>query len=84
MPASSIGGLKTHKECVVSQSQDCQQIVKKTSTSALNSATRATIGPEALTANTLDQESFLNSRRRILPDAVLGTASTKRTSLGCL
>src|ERR1700722_6888980 len=27
---------------------------------------------------------FLNSRRRILPDAVLGTAFTKRTSRGCL
>jgi len=33
----------------------------------------------------LDQaRDFLNSRRRILPDAVLGTAFTKWTSRGCL
>jgi len=30
------------------------------------------------------QKSFRNSRRKIFPDAVLGTESTKRTSRGCL
>src|ERR1700676_4407967 len=32
----------------------------------------------------LQASDFLNSRRRILPDAVLGTAITKWTSRGCL
>jgi hypothetical protein len=30
------------------------------------------------------QKSFRNSRRKIFPDAVFGTESTKRTSRGCL
>ena len=39
---------------------------------------------KAVTSESVYAMEFLNSRRRILPDAVLGMASTKWTARGCL
>src|SRR5579863_8593357 len=85
--AASIGGENKSaksvspgaREIVRSLSKACQHLCSEPETAARSGFRRA-----GWREQVGGQDNLRSSRRRILPEAVLGTASTKRTSRGCL